>query len=61
MVMDNKIRAANWARSVGVAPGDVVGMMFPNIPEFVCFWFGISKCGASTALINTAVRKHNHS
>jgi fatty-acyl-CoA synthase len=46
-------RIAHWARAQGVARGDVVALCMENRAEYVAIWAGISKLGATTALINT--------
>ena len=44
---------ARWARARGIARGDVVALLMPNRPEFLCIWLGIAKAGGVTALLNT--------
>jgi fatty-acyl-CoA synthase len=46
-------RYARWARSVGVARGDTVGLIMPNGIDYVAAWLGISRVGGVVALINT--------
>jgi fatty-acyl-CoA synthase len=46
-------RYARWARSVGVAKGDTVGLIMPNGIDYVAAWLGISRIGVVVALINT--------
>ncbi|WP_027552083.1 long-chain-acyl-CoA synthetase [Bradyrhizobium sp. Cp5.3] len=46
-------RYARWARSVGVAKGDTVGLIMPNGIDYVAAWLGISRVGGVVALINT--------
>ena len=46
-------RYARWARSVGVAKGDTVGLVMPNGIDYVAAWLGISRVGGVVALINT--------
>jgi len=46
-------RTANWARSVGLERGDVVGLSMENRPEYIATWFGLSRLGVVTALLNT--------
>lgn len=46
-------RYARWARSVGVAKGDTVGLIMPNGTDYVAAWLGISRVGGVVALINT--------
>lgn len=46
-------RVAGGLQSLGVAKGDRVAMMLPNIPEFVYSLFGIQKLGAIAVPFNT--------
>jgi fatty-acyl-CoA synthase len=46
-------RYARWARAIGIGKGDVVALLMPNRPEYVCVWLGIAKAGGVTALMNT--------
>ena len=46
-------RYARWARLVGVAKGDTVGLIMPNGIDYVAAWLGISRVGGVVALINT--------
>ena len=46
-------RVANWAVSQGLTAGDVVALDLENCPDFAAIWFGLSKIGVATALINT--------
>src|ERR1700730_6592830 len=36
-------QVANGLRAAGIAPGERVGMMLPNIPQFPIIYFGILK------------------
>ncbi len=36
--------------------GDCIALMMENRPEFVGIWYGMSKIGVTTALINTNLR-----
>jgi len=49
-------RVANSLTNLGVARGDRVAMLMPNIPEFVGVYFGIQKIGAIAVCINTAYK-----
>jgi fatty-acyl-CoA synthase len=44
---------ARWALELGLAKGDVVGLMMPNRPEYLAVWLGLTSVGAVVALINT--------
>ena len=45
-------RYANWFLSQGVRPGDLVGFMMVNSPEFTLAWIGLWAIGAAPAMIN---------
>ncbi|MEL6285284.1 MAG: long-chain-acyl-CoA synthetase [Pseudomonadota bacterium] len=45
-------RVAHWALAQGFEAGDVVALFMENRPEYVATWFGLSKVGIVTALIN---------
>lgn len=45
-------RVANWALSMGLAPGDTVALFMPNRPEYVAIWYGLTKVGVVCALLN---------
>jgi crotonobetaine/carnitine-CoA ligase len=49
-------RVANGLAARGVGKGTVVGLMMPNVPEFLITWFALSKLGAVEAPVNTALR-----
>jgi fatty-acyl-CoA synthase len=46
-------RYARWAQAIGVAKGDVVGLLMPNRPEYLAIWLGITRMGGVVALLNT--------
>ena len=46
-------RYARWFAGLGLQKGDVVALLMPNRPEYMCIWLGIAKAGGVTALINT--------
>ena len=46
-------RVAGGLASLGIAKGDRVAMMLPNIPEFVYSFFGIQKLGGIAVPFNT--------
>ena len=51
---DNRAnRIAHWALSEEYQAGDVVALFMENAPDFVATWFGLSKVGVVTALINS--------
>jgi fatty-acyl-CoA synthase len=45
-------RYAAWARARGLARGDTVAILLPNRLEYLPLWFGLSKLGIVSALIN---------
>lgn len=45
-------RYANWARSRNLKRSDVIALVMQNRVEYVAAWFGFSKIGVATALIN---------
>lgn len=45
-------RVANWALSQGLKAGDCVALFMENRPDYVAVWFGLSKVGVVSALIN---------
>ncbi len=42
-----------WARAQGYGPGDVVALLAPNQPDYFAAWAGVSRTGATVALLNT--------
>jgi fatty-acyl-CoA synthase len=46
-------RYSRWAIGEGIAPGDVVCLLMPNCAEYVAVWLGITRIGATVALLNT--------
>ncbi|MGB5723479.1 MAG: long-chain-acyl-CoA synthetase [Parasphingorhabdus sp.] len=46
-------RIAHWALSQGYQAGDTVALFMENAPDFVATWFGLSKVGVVTAMINS--------
>jgi fatty-acyl-CoA synthase len=49
-------RLAHWALAKGFGPGDVVGLLMENRPEYLVTWAGLAKAGVTTALLNTSLR-----
>ena len=45
-------RIAHWALEQGLKKGDAVALYMENCPEYVGVWFGLSKIGVVSALIN---------
>ena len=46
-------RVAHWAIAHGIGRGERVALLMQNRPEFLETWAGLTKVGATTALINT--------
>ncbi len=44
---------ARWALAHRLQPGDVVGLLMPNRPEYVAVWAGLTRARCVVALINT--------
>lgn len=51
-------RFAGWLDSVGVRPGDRVGVHLPNCPQFVIAMTGVLKLGAVHVPVNPLFREH---
>jgi fatty-acyl-CoA synthase len=45
-------RFAHWGKGVNLRRGQVVALFMPNRLEYFCIWYGLSKIGVVTALIN---------
>ncbi len=45
-------RVAHWAEAQGLRRGDTVALFMLNRPEYIAIWFGLSKLGVVTALLN---------
>ena len=45
-------RASSWLRGRGIRPGDRVGLMLPNMPEFATLYYGILRAGAIVVPMN---------
>jgi len=48
-------RYARWALAQGLGPGEPVGLLMPNEPEYLAAWLGLTKVGAVVALLNTSL------
>ncbi len=46
-------RYASWAKSLNLRRGQTVALIMPNRLEYFPIWYGLSKVGVITALINT--------
>ncbi|MDX9997274.1 MAG: long-chain-acyl-CoA synthetase [Phenylobacterium sp.] len=45
-------RFAHWAKGMGLRRGQVVALFMPNRTEYFPVWYGLSKVGVVTALVN---------
>ena len=45
-------RYAHWASGRQIKRGDTIALFMPNRLEYVAIWYGMSKVGIATALIN---------
>ncbi|MDB5440475.1 MAG: AMP-dependent synthetase and ligase [Caulobacteraceae bacterium] len=46
-------RYAHWAKAQALTRGTVVALFMPNRAEYLAVWYGLSKVGVTTALINS--------
>jgi len=46
-------RFAHWGRGQNLRRGQTVALFMPNRLEYLCVWYGLSKIGVVTALINS--------
>src|SRR5258708_21966983 len=49
-------QVANGLVGAGIKPGDRVGMMLPNVPQFPIIYFGILKAGAIVVPMNVLLK-----
>jgi fatty-acyl-CoA synthase len=45
-------RFSHWVQTLGIARGESVALFAPNRLEYLAIWYGLSKVGVVTALIN---------
>lgn len=45
-----------FSKTFRLTRGDCIALMMENRPEYVGIWYGLSKLGVTTALINTNLR-----
>ena len=50
-------RLAQLLRARGVAPGDRVGIMLPNVPEFAVVYYGVLRVGGAAVPMNPLLRE----
>jgi crotonobetaine/carnitine-CoA ligase len=51
---DRSVAAANVLRGLGIGAGDTVALFSGSTPEWVYFWLGAARIGATTAAVNAA-------
>ena len=49
-------RVAHWALEQGMKPGETVALFMSNRWEYIAVWFGLSKVGLVTSLINNQLQ-----
>ena len=49
-------RVAGLLRERGVEPGDRVGLMLPNVPEFAVVYYGVLRAGAVVVPMNVLLK-----
>ncbi len=52
-------QVAHWALAQGLRPGDTVALFMGNRWEYIAIWFGLSKVGVVTALLNNQLSGHS--
>ncbi len=52
---DRSRRYLRWALQQCIAKGDVVALLMPNRPEYLAIWLGLTRAGATVALLNTSL------
>jgi long-chain acyl-CoA synthetase len=50
-------KAAEMLRDRGIAPGDRVGLMMPNVPAFVVLYYGILRAGGIVVPMNVMLKR----
>jgi long-chain acyl-CoA synthetase len=53
---DASARVVTYLRSCGVQPGDRVGLMLPNVPQFAVIYYGILRAGAVVVPMNPLLK-----
>jgi long-chain acyl-CoA synthetase len=49
-------RAASWLRTLGLQPGDRVGLMLPNVAEFPVLYYGVLRAGGIVVPMNPLLK-----
>ena len=50
-------RVAGWLRERGIRPGDRVGIMLPNVPDFAVAYYGTLRAGAVVVPMNVLLKR----
>src|SRR5579862_2273455 len=53
---DGSARVATMLGSLGIRPGERVGLMMPNVPEFALAYYGILRAGAVVVPMNVLLK-----
>ena len=53
---DLSARAAGWLRVRGIEPGDRVGIMLPNVPQFPVLYHGVLRSGGAVVPMNPLLK-----
>ncbi|MFG2426993.1 long-chain fatty acid--CoA ligase [Streptomyces sp. NPDC048590] len=53
---ERSARVATWLAAEGIAPGDRVAVMLPNIPEFAVVYYGVLRAGAVVVPMNPLLK-----
>ena len=48
-------RYAHWAKGQGLRRGQTVALLMPNRIDYLAIWYGLSKVGVASALINNQI------
>jgi len=54
---DRSARLASLLREKGIEPGDRVGVMLPNVPEFPVAYYGVLRAGAIVVPMNVLLKR----
>src|SRR3984893_5097872 len=50
-------RLAGWLTGTGMAPGDRVGIMLPNVPAFAIAYYGVLRAGGVVVPMNPLLKE----
>ncbi len=54
---DRSARLATLLRERGLAPGDRIGIMLPNVPEFPISYYGVLRAGGIVVPMNVLLKR----